>query len=217
MTDVIILEKTVKDVYDALEKNGFDYLRDQWFEYDVHGNAIGGCVLGQAALNLGVYGTDEEDHSQIEPYVGLEAIEEAYEIQFKGRKVEEPDPELDYFDEDKNEVPNLVTNEEIATEALKTHVNLTVEDQLNRFRVTVAKWKHPDDPSGGAGSAIIHWNDAKRRDEKGMLVWPTEFILPTYEEVAKMAHDILKPHFGKKVYLMQVDRKVKPLKVMVPA
>src|SRR6185295_3145145 len=60
---------TVKAVFDALNKNGFEHLRGSWFreEEDSTGKivVVGGCVLGQSAINLGAdqpVSDDGEDH-----------------------------------------------------------------------------------------------------------------------------------------------------------
>lgn len=51
---------TVREVYDALAKNGFEHLREQWFKVNEDGSVAGGCVLGQAALNLSIVATAED-------------------------------------------------------------------------------------------------------------------------------------------------------------
>lgn len=51
---------TVKQVYDALAKDGFEHLRAQWTAQDIHGVITGACVLGQAAINLGVVPSDDD-------------------------------------------------------------------------------------------------------------------------------------------------------------
>lgn len=43
---------TVKEVFEAIEKNGFEHLRREWLTRDKNGKIIAGCVLGQAAVNL---------------------------------------------------------------------------------------------------------------------------------------------------------------------
>jgi hypothetical protein len=45
---------TVREIFEAIKKNGFEHLREQWYSFNNDGKAIGGCVLGQAALNLNV-------------------------------------------------------------------------------------------------------------------------------------------------------------------
>lgn len=65
MVDTI--EVTVRQVFNALKKNGFEHLRGSWFMFkdedgeqfeDMHDATkrtvvIGGCILGQGAINLG--------------------------------------------------------------------------------------------------------------------------------------------------------------------
>lgn len=45
---------TVREVYEALEKNGFEHLRGSWFIKNEDGVVIGGCILAQTGVNLGV-------------------------------------------------------------------------------------------------------------------------------------------------------------------
>lgn len=45
---------TVREIFEAIKQNGFEHLREQWFSYNPENKAIGGCVLGQAGLNLGI-------------------------------------------------------------------------------------------------------------------------------------------------------------------
>jgi hypothetical protein len=45
---------SVKDIYEAIEKNGFDHLRQEWLAVDWETKKISACVLGQAAINLGI-------------------------------------------------------------------------------------------------------------------------------------------------------------------
>lgn len=46
---------TVKEVFEALAKDGFEHLRGNWTAEDIEGVTTGACALGQAAVNLGVY------------------------------------------------------------------------------------------------------------------------------------------------------------------
>lgn len=48
------MDITVRDVYNALKQNGFEHIRRDWTRADIEGVITGACVLGQAALNLGV-------------------------------------------------------------------------------------------------------------------------------------------------------------------
>ena len=50
-SDVVIKEFTVQQVFEALKKNGFEHIREMWFDTD-YGKPTAACVLGQAALNL---------------------------------------------------------------------------------------------------------------------------------------------------------------------
>lgn len=45
---------TGKDIYEAIEKNGFKVIRESWITLDEEGKIAGACLLGQAAINLGV-------------------------------------------------------------------------------------------------------------------------------------------------------------------
>lgn len=49
------VEKTVKEVYEAIEKNGLDHARGTWYTEGWKG----ACVLGQGAFNLGVLSTGD--------------------------------------------------------------------------------------------------------------------------------------------------------------
>lgn len=44
---------TVKDVLDAIEKNGLIHLHSKWDSYD-DGKMVGGCAITQGAFNLGI-------------------------------------------------------------------------------------------------------------------------------------------------------------------
>jgi hypothetical protein len=60
----------------------------------------------------------------------------------------------------------------------------------------------------GAASAIIYWNDLRARDADGRYILEDgEFTyhLPTYEDVAKMAYDVLSPFFDETVELVEFD------------
>lgn len=48
-------QTTIKALFEALEKNGFEHLRGAWFRSNYDSVIVGGCVLGQAAINLGAY------------------------------------------------------------------------------------------------------------------------------------------------------------------
>ncbi len=48
---------TGREIYEAIEKNGFQIMRENWIEGE--GKDIRACILGMAALNLGVTAMDE--------------------------------------------------------------------------------------------------------------------------------------------------------------
>jgi len=54
---------TYKKILEALIKNGFIHLRGGWFDYNslYGGIYIGGCVLGQTAMNLGAESSNLTD------------------------------------------------------------------------------------------------------------------------------------------------------------
>lgn len=57
---------TVKEIYEAAKKNGLDWLRGEWFNYEWSNNRkpFAACVLGQAAYNLSVVDQmSKGDHS----------------------------------------------------------------------------------------------------------------------------------------------------------
>jgi hypothetical protein len=65
-----------------------------------------------------------------------------------------------------------------------------IESEFNRFEYEGKRWKVED---RRCGSLIIYWNDLLNDDG--------EYKLKTYEDVAKMAGQVLKPHMNKKVHL----------------
>lgn len=56
--------KTVKEVWEALDKNGLEHVRGVWFDY-MDGKISGGCVLAQTGLNLNAVPTNESGHGNI--------------------------------------------------------------------------------------------------------------------------------------------------------
>lgn len=44
----------VEDVYKAIKKNGFEWVREQYEQINADGEVYAGCVLGQASFNLNV-------------------------------------------------------------------------------------------------------------------------------------------------------------------
>jgi len=55
------VEKTVKEVFEALKKNGFEHGRGTWFT-DLENEKPTACILGQGAINLGVWGFTPSTH-----------------------------------------------------------------------------------------------------------------------------------------------------------
>lgn len=169
------IEVDIEDVYKALEKNGFEHMRGAWV--DLAGDKKGGCVLGQAAMNLGVYPSPEA-------------------FAFNGG------PNENWWDRYLNDGGDV---EDAYNRARQDNL-LT---QLNQFVLD-----NPDDnpwtPVNDYGSTgypigtvIIYWNDLVERDEQG---YATEtYVLRTYKDVAWMAYDVMKPHFGKKITVATYD------------
>lgn len=87
---------TIREVYEAIEKNGFNHLREEWVRTTKSGKVIAGCVLGQAAVNLGVLPN--------ESLINREHIFESYpKLQFEN--------ELDRVNyRDFNELPTPLLN-----------------------------------------------------------------------------------------------------------
>lgn len=47
----------VSEILEAIEKNGYKHVRGQWFHSDMTNEGIitkGACIMGQAAINLGI-------------------------------------------------------------------------------------------------------------------------------------------------------------------
>lgn len=61
---VTFTEFTVKEVFEAIAKNGFTHLRKDWTAEDMQGIIYGGCVLQQGGMNLGVAVTRETDAAE---------------------------------------------------------------------------------------------------------------------------------------------------------
>jgi hypothetical protein len=87
-------------------------------------------------------------------------------------------------------------------------------NQLNKLSVPpTSQW----DVDYGAGSTIIEWNDktefilkkdgSPARDRNGNM--RKQYVLRTYKDVLKMAHDVLSPHFSKKLILRKKEYNLK--------
>jgi hypothetical protein len=55
---------TVRDIYEALAKNGLQHLRGSWYSTNAKGETVGACVLGQAAFNLNAPATSDENSGE---------------------------------------------------------------------------------------------------------------------------------------------------------
>lgn len=60
-----VVKLNVHEVFEALKENGFEHLRTTWFGTK-DGKISGGCILGQAALNLNLYVTTENIYPAID-------------------------------------------------------------------------------------------------------------------------------------------------------
>lgn len=168
-----VVKFDIEDVYEAIKKNGLNHLRQSWIMVDKNSKPIGACVLGQAAINLNVVPSENED---------------AYD--FKLRKLFEK-----YRGEDH-------TSWENPARILNVFANLSgrysLISQLNRFSVGKRNPRFHDE-SSKVGDTIVYWNDAIKLDDGGFGVY---YLVETYEELVEIAYDLLKPHFGKKVKLL---------------
>jgi hypothetical protein len=139
---------SVRDIYEAIAKNGFDHVREAWLTVDWQTGNIGACVLGQAAINLGI-------------------------------------------------VPIQNLNEMKADE-IGGALNGIFRRQLNKLGEAIPKWQNPDAGHHLIGDVIIFWNDLVDYDDEGES---EGYHLPTYEDVTKMAYEVLSPHFDKEIIL----------------
>ena len=48
------IDITFEDFLKALEENGFQHIRNSYYQMDPDGKVYAGCAIGQAAVNLGV-------------------------------------------------------------------------------------------------------------------------------------------------------------------
>ena len=62
---------TVEEVFQALEKNGLEHIREEWISA-ANDKVVGGCVLGQAAYNLKTPAFDEQYDLQDEEMIGTD-------------------------------------------------------------------------------------------------------------------------------------------------
>lgn len=139
----------VSEIVEAIEKNGLDHLREEWYQTTYDGKLTGGCVLMQAAFNMSVSpeaGADVLNGTPFHRYAGLAGA-------------------------------------------------------LNQFQNKNKKWAYS---TNECGNLIIHWNDASHEEE---IEGETDMVydLPTYEDVAKMAREVLAPYMEEEVELPIVD------------
>lgn len=93
-------QTTVKAVSEAIEKNGLEHLRGSWFRVETKGGqtlVVGGCVLAQAAINLGALQTEDEPQeprgtllqalNQFPPTEGRWTVAEGNDIDTVGRQI----------------------------------------------------------------------------------------------------------------------------------
>lgn len=132
------IEVDIEDVYKALKKNGFEHLRGQWF--DLAGDKKGACVLGQAAMNLGVYAA-LEGASYSTQYWYNEAIE------------------IGHY----QELRNFAHDHSLA-EALN---EFQLENPATNPWTPICDWGMDE---YRIGSVIIYWNDLVERDPDGNFV-----------------------------------------------
>lgn len=174
--ELITVDTTVREVYKALKKNGFEHIRGTW------STAEGGCVLMQTAWNLDVRATGWAGHEDAiasigEPPNGTKAYNEWQDKYYK---------EVDRLN------------------------SFALERQLDKWTVPDdSPWSDDETRGSGLGAVIIHWNDKSVYDEKMQEV---RWALPTYEDVAKMAYDLLSPHFDEPVQLVKYEYPSKPAK-----
>jgi hypothetical protein len=55
---------TIREVYEAAKKNGFELARDDWFSIS-YGGYKAACILGQASINLGVVPYAGEEYNAV--------------------------------------------------------------------------------------------------------------------------------------------------------
>lgn len=78
-------EYTLKDIFDALKKNGFEHLREAWFSSE--DGSKGGCVLGQALLNLNSVSPDiDEAEAQVEDDEEYGLLHQLNKFSYEGDK-----------------------------------------------------------------------------------------------------------------------------------
>jgi len=178
---------TLREVYAALEKNGFEHLRETWFGENVYiedkFQPKAGCILAQTAFNLGVaannglitnflynagYG-DVADRTSYDDYNSLES-------------------QLNRFDLE-DEAPD------------SPWLRGPAGDRMGE----------------GIGQVIIAWNDLRAVNENGTRKYESKmidgeeiqvpvYVLETYKDVAKMAYEVLEPFFDETIEVAIASR-----------
>ena len=174
-------EITVREVFDALEKNGLEWLRGRWFKNGLDSDGeiktIGGCVLGQAAANLGVVGPTESRTDSLAHYL----------------------TEIGYSESDWWHV----SPEDTAYSILNKY---SLEDQLNQFTTSDETMDDLTEiipnvvfGSRGLASVIIECNDRKDPNTG-------QFYIKTYKEVVDIARQLMEPYFGEYIQVLAINR-----------
>lgn len=107
-------------------------------------------------------------------------------------------------DEDFNDPNNRFADSDDVNEFNKPEI-ISLYDALNCLQVDRdSKWAndnlgHQGPPNGlGAGHVIVHWNDASETSNG-------KWVLKTYDEVAAMAEEVLRPFMDQEIEITVVD------------
>lgn len=175
LPEIVYREYDVEDIYKAIEKNGFEHLRGAWVSPGVNNGKAGGCAIGQAALNLNV--ATNYDHFE---------NGEAY----SNSVFDDVDDVTDFDDYD------------------AAWREFTLYEQLYALPYD-GEWYEKiveigiGIPSATCASTIIWWNDAV--ENGGTKENKDNYRLKTYQEVSDMCRDVLSPHFGTKIKVIEYD------------
>lgn len=176
--NVPVIECTVEDVFNALAKNGFKHLRNVWI--NGKGKQLGGCAIGQAALNLDALA--QGDSYGVVP------------LNYETTYLEDSWAES-YFDE------GILSKYSIEDQLDRWKC------RNKKWSEPYNEWDHNKQKYikryNGLASVIIEWNDKKDNDRS---TWGNPvYVLRTYGDVVNMAREVLTPFFDKKVYLLRHD------------
>lgn len=176
------IEIDVEEIFNAIQKNGYEHARGVWFNDD----KTAACVLGQGALNLGVAGSPNEFEHVWERWF-VENTDELGNAFIEWAKKE------DIYDED------LIPQDHLYVDFLDRIQNkfvIGLEKALNSLGTVPSDSRWYYAPFSPIGIAIEYWND---------LSDGSEYVLKTYDEVVEMVYDLLSPHFGTKVAITKYD------------